>query len=56
MTVYIIVDGHQSNILQKPEKFEETERKNSLYVQILKELLSVVAERQPLLEVEVVGV
>ncbi|VDM84518.1 unnamed protein product, partial [Strongylus vulgaris] len=53
MTIYLIVDGHQSNILSKPEKFEETEKKNSIYIQIVKELLSVLASRKPDSEVEV---
>ncbi|KHJ80128.1 hypothetical protein OESDEN_20205 [Oesophagostomum dentatum] len=56
MTVYIIVDGHQSNILSKPEKFEEIEKKNSIYTQILKELLNLMAGRQPSLEVEVADI
>ncbi|CAJ0593266.1 unnamed protein product [Cylicocyclus nassatus] len=53
MTIYFIVDGHQSNILSKPEKFEEIEKKNSLYIQILKELFGVLASRQSELGVEV---
>ncbi|KAL6729818.1 hypothetical protein Aduo_000837 [Ancylostoma duodenale] len=53
MTIYIIMDGHQPNIFAKPEEPDEKEKRNSIYLQILKELLGVIAGRQSKLEIEV---
>ncbi|ETN73226.1 hypothetical protein NECAME_13581 [Necator americanus] len=52
MTIYLIVDGHP-NILSKPENTDEKEKRNSIYVSIVKEFLDEMASRQPDLEIEV---
>ncbi|KIH47308.1 GDA1/CD39 family protein [Ancylostoma duodenale] len=54
MTIYLVMDGHQPNIFAKPEESDEKEKRNSIYLQILKELLGIIANRQPELEIEVI--